>query len=131
MVQAGTSLLIVDKSGVVIGECIKVLGSGKRGIAFFGDVVLISVKKVNLIRLSTLKENQRKRFLKGTLHRALIVRTKSFIRRFHSVFIRFNENSGVIVNKKVVPVSNRVYGPILRELCLKYPSLGCISRFII
>jgi len=47
------------------------------------------------------------------------------------LFIRFNENSIVIVNKKIVPISNRVYGPILRELCMRLPSLGCISRFMI
>lgn len=45
--------------------------------------------------------------------------------------MRFDENAAVLVNKKTVPVSNRVYGPILKELCMKWPSLGCVSRCII
>jgi len=47
-----------------------------------------------------------------------------------SIYINFNENSVVIVNRKIVPISNRVYGPVLRELCMNLPSLGCVSRFI-
>jgi ribosomal protein L14 len=45
--------------------------------------------------------------------------------------LKFNKNSVVLVTKNVVPVSNRVYGPVLRELCMKYPSLGCVSSHII
>jgi ribosomal protein L14 len=48
-----------------------------------------------------------------------------------SVFLKFNENSVVLVNKRAVPVSNRVYGPVLRELCMRLPSLGCVTRFMI
>jgi ribosomal protein L14 len=51
--------------------------------------------------------------------------------RLAGIFVRFNENSVVLVNKRTVPISNRVFGPILRELCMRFPSLGCITRLLI
>lgn len=47
------------------------------------------------------------------------------------LFLRFNENAVVLTNKKNIPISNRAYGPVLRELCMKFPSLGCITRLIV
>ena len=61
----------------------------------------------------------------------MIIRTKVYYCRFPGIFVRFDENSVVLVNKKVVPVSNRIYGPVLMELCVRYPSVGCVSRHII
>ena len=74
---------------------------------------------------------KKKRFLKGTIHRGLVIRTKINYKRSSGVFIRFNENTVVLVNKRSVPISNRVYGPVLIELCRKLPSLGCVSRYMI
>jgi ribosomal protein L14 len=65
------------------------------------------------------------------MHRALVVRGKCNYWRMNTVYIKFNENSVVLVNKKVVPVSKRVYGPILKELCMRWPTLGCVSRLMI
>lgn len=131
MVQLGSLLFVSDKSGVSFCECIKVLGSGKKRIAYLGDVILVSVKRLNLLRFSKLKERQKRKFSKGTMHRALVIRTKVFFSRLPGVFVRFDENSVVLVNKQVVPISNRIYGPILMELCIRFPSIGCIARFII
>jgi ribosomal protein L14 len=47
------------------------------------------------------------------------------------LWIKFNENSIVIISKQVVPLSNRVYGPILQEFCMRWPSLGCVAICII
>ncbi len=74
---------------------------------------------------------KKRKFFKGTLHRGLVIRSKVNYCRSSGIFIRFNENSVVLVNKKVVPISNRVFGPVLRELCMKLPSLGCITRLMI
>lgn len=131
MIQAGSLLKVCDRTGVILAQCIKVLGPGKRQIAYLGDIVLISVKKFNYRRLSFSKLKKKRKFLKGSIYRGLIVRTKVNYLRATGVYVRFDENSVVIVNKKVVPISNRVYGPILRELCMLWPSLGCVSRFII
>ena len=131
MIQSGSLLFVSDKSGIALCECIKVLGSSKKRIASLGDVVLISVKRLTYMRFSLLKERQKKKFSKGTVHRALIIRTKSYFCRLPGIFIRFNENSVVLVNKNIVPISNRIYGPVLMELCIRYPSVGCVSRDII
>lgn len=131
MVQVGSILFVTDKSGTALCECIKVLGSGKKRIAYLSDVILVSIKRLNLLRYSRLKERQKKKFNVGTLHRGLVIRTKVYYCRFPGIFVRFDENSVVLVNKKVVPVSNRVYGPVLMELCIRHPSVGCVSRYII
>ena len=131
MIQLGSFLKVTDKTGVVLAQCIKVFGYSKNRIAFLGDVILISVKWINVKRFKFFKVRWQKRFALGTLHRALIIRSKVNFCRTSGIFIRFNENAVVLVNKKVVPVSNRVYGPVLKELCMKWPSLGCVSRLVI
>jgi large subunit ribosomal protein L14 len=78
-----------------------------------------------------LKERLQKRYLKGTIHRALIIRSKTNFMRIPGVWFKFNENTVVLVTKQVVPVSNRIYGPILREMCMRWPSLGCVSSCIV
>jgi len=131
MIQQGTIVKVCDKTGVVLGVCIKVLGHSRKRIALLGDVIVIAVRRINPKKFQKVKLFRRKKFLKGTLHRALIVRSKVNYCRIVGLFIRFNENSVVIVNKKVVPISNRVYGPVIRELCMRLPSLGCITRIMI
>lgn len=131
MIQVGTILNVSDKTGVSLVQCIKVLGSYKKSIAYIGDVILVSVKHINSKKFKKMKLFKRKRFLKGTLHRGLIIRSKVNYKRSNGVFIKFNENSVVLVNKKSVPISNRVFGPVLIELCRKLPSLGCVCRFMI
>jgi large subunit ribosomal protein L14 len=131
MIQVGTILKVTDKTSVVLVTCIKVFGNAKKRIARLGDVILVSVKRINVKKSQNLKLRLRKRYNKGTLHRALVVRSKVNFCRVPGVFIRFNENSGVIVNKRVVPMSNRVFGPVIKELCIKWPFLGCVTRSII
>jgi len=131
MVQAGTMLKVTDKTAVILVECLRVFGPIRKRIAYIGDVVLVSVKKINVKKLSSLKTKKRKRYSRGSLSRALVVRSKVNFCRIPGVFIKFDENAVVLVNKKKVPVSNRIFGPILKELCMKWPSLGCITRHII
>lgn len=131
MIQPGTILNICDKTGVMLVKCLKIFGSSKCKYASLGDVVLVSVQRVNPKKFKNIKLFRRKKFFKGTIHRALIVRTKVNFMRLAGIFIRFNENSAVLVNKRIVPISNRVHGPMLRELCMRFPSLGCITRIFI
>ena len=119
MIQVNSILSVCDSTGVMLVKCIKVLGPYKKKIAYMGDLVIVSVQRVNPRRLKRLKLFRRKRFFVGTLHRALVVRSKCNFLRANNIYIRFNENSAVLVNKKVVPVSSRVYGPILKELCMR------------
>lgn len=131
MIQLGTILKVSDKTGVVLVQCIKVFGSSKKRIAYIGDVILVSVQRINPKKFHNVKLFKKKKFFKGTLHRGLVIRSKVNYLRSSGVFVRFNENSVVLVNKKTVPISNRVFGPVLRELCMKLPSLGCITRLMI
>jgi len=131
MIQVGSILKVCDKTGVSLVKCVKVYGPLKKRIALIGDVILVSVKHINPKKFIKMKLFKRKRFFKGTLHRGLIVRSKINFKRSNNVFIKFSENAVILVNKRTVPISNRVYGPILLELCRKLPSLGCITRNMI
>lgn len=131
MIQAGSIVKVCDKTGVTLALCVKVIGSAKKRIAFMGDVILVSVKRINPKKFKNVKLFRRKKFFKGTLHRALVVRTKVNYVRLPGLLIRFNENSVVLVNKKIVPLSNRIFGPVIRELCMRLPSLGCVTRLMI
>jgi len=131
MIQLGTFLKITDKTCVTLAQCIKVLGNSKRRIAYTGDLILISVQWINTKKYARLKARLQQQYLKGSVHRALVIRTKVNFMRITGIRIKFNENAGILITKRVVPVSNRVYGPVLRELCEKWPSLGCVSHCII
>lgn len=82
-----------------MAQCIKVFGSSKKKIALIGDVILVSVKRINSKKFQNVKLFRRKKFFKGTLHRALIIRTKVNFCRLPGLYVRFNENSAVIVIK--------------------------------
>jgi large subunit ribosomal protein L14 len=111
--------------------CIKVLGSSYKKYARIGDTIVVSIKK----RKGTVKFLQKthisKRYIVGTIHRVLVIRTKAKFSRSKTVFIKFTDNSGIIVNKRGAPVSNRIKGPVLFELALKTPSIGLLSQYIL
>jgi ribosomal protein L14 len=71
MIQPGTILNICDKTGVVLVKCLKIFGSAKRKCAYLGDVVLVSVQRINPKKFQNVKLFRRKKFFKGTIHRAL------------------------------------------------------------
>jgi len=101
MIQSGTIVKVCDKTGVVLGTCVKVLGNSRKRIASLGDIVVIAVKRINPKKFQKVKLFRRKKFFKGTLHRALLIRSKVNYCRLAGLFIRFNENSVVIVIKKL------------------------------
>jgi large subunit ribosomal protein L14 len=130
MIQLGSILKVVDKTGIFTVICLKVLNFSKKRIAKIGDVIVVSVNTINTKRFSFLKLRLQKRYRQGSIHRALIIRTKVNYCRVNGVFLKFNENSCVLVTNRTVPVTNKVYGPILREFCTRWPSLGCVSHCI-
>ena len=131
MIQLKTKLLATDKTAIVNTFCIKILKGGKSKIAILGEVILICVNTINIKKHILLKPRFQKRFKVGSIHRALIVRTNKNFWRIKDLWIKFNENSIVIISKQIVPLSNRVYGPILQEFCMRWPSLGCVAVCII
>jgi len=106
MIQAETRLSVADNSGAKEVSCIKVLGGSKRRYASIGDIIVVSVKQA--MPNSKVK--------KGDVLKAVVVRTKKEIRRPDGSFIRFDENSAVLINAQREPIGTRIFGPVAREL---------------
>jgi large subunit ribosomal protein L14 len=109
MIQAETKLKVADNSGAKLVSCIKVLGGSKRRYATVGDVIVVSVKEA--------APNSKIR--KGDVVRAVIVRTAKEIRRPDGSYIKFDENSAVLISEQREPVGTRIFGPVARELRAK------------
>ena len=106
MIQAETRLKVGDNTGAKELLCIKVLGGSKRRYATGGDVIICSVKVATPGGVVK----------KGDVVRAVVVRTKKAIKRPDGSYIRFDENTGVIINEQNQPRGTRIFGPVAREL---------------
>ena len=106
MIQVESRLTVCDNSGAKDALCIRVLGGTKRRYASVGDVIVVSVK--NVLPSSELK--------KGTVSKALIVRTKKEIRRSDGSYIRFDDNACVLLTNTGELRASRIFGPVAREL---------------
>lgn len=129
MVQLNTFLRIVDNSGVSLVQCIKVLGTSDKRVAFVGDIVIVSVKK--LLPFSFSYEKKVRHFLKGSVQRALIVFTRTSFKRCNGVYLKFFQNGAVLVDRKGIPGSNRIKSPIPMEICKQFNAVGSISNIIL
>ena len=109
MIQMQTSLDVADNSGAKRVMCIKVLGGSKRKYATIGDIIVVSVKDAI----------PRGRVKKGTVMKAIVVRTAKDIRRPDGSVIRFDRNAAVLINAQGEPVGTRIFGPVPRELRAK------------
>jgi large subunit ribosomal protein L14 len=106
MIQLKSLLEVADNSGARKVQCVKVLGGSRRRYATIGDVIVVAVK--DAIPNSKVK--------KGTVHKAVIVRTSKQVKRSDGSYIRFDENSAVLLNAQDEPVGTRIFGPVAREL---------------
>ena len=106
MIQQETELEVADNSGAKRVKCFKVLRGTRRRYAYVGDIVVCSVKEAD--PKSSIK--------KGVVVKAVIVRTKSYIRRKDGSMIRFYDNSCVIIDDKKNPRGTRIFGPVAREV---------------
>ena len=106
MIQVQTELDVADNTGARVVECIKVLGGSKRRYASIGDNIVVSVK--DAIPNGKVK--------KGTVHRAVVVRTKKAIHRNDGSKVKFDSNAVVITDDKGEPIGTRIFGPVTREL---------------
>jgi len=109
MIQMQSILDVADNSGAKKLFCIKVLGGSKRKYAGVGDIIVASVKEA--IPNSKVK--------KGDVVKAVVVRTAKEIGRLDGSYIRFDGNSGVVINNQKEPVGTRIFGPVARELRAK------------
>lgn len=106
MIQVQTRLRVADNSGAKELMCVKVLGGSKKKYGAIGDIIVASVK-------SAMPESNVK---KGSVVKAVIVRTKKEKRRSDGTYIKFDDNAAVILNKNLEPVGTRVFGPVARDL---------------
>ena len=106
MVQMQTYLKVADNTGAKELMCIRVLGGTRRRYANIGDVVVASVKKTTPGGIVK----------KGDVVKAVIVRSKSGLRREDGSYIRFDENAAVIIKDDKNPRGTRIFGPVAREL---------------
>ncbi|MBW1804861.1 MAG: 50S ribosomal protein L14 [Deltaproteobacteria bacterium] len=109
MIQTETRLKVADNSGAKSLLCIKVLGGSKRRYASVGDIVVVTVKEA--IPNSKVK--------KGNVMKAVIVRTVKEIARPDGSYIKFDDNSAVLITQQNEPVGTRIFGPVARELRAK------------
>ena len=105
MIQQESRLKVADNSGAKEVLCIRVLGGSKRRYASIGDQIVVTVKDANPGGIK-----------KGTVSRAVIVRTKKEIRRKDGSYIRFDDNAVVLLSASEEPRGTRIFGPVAREL---------------
>ena len=106
MIQMQSRLDVADNTGAKSVMCIKVLGGSKRRYAAVGDVIKVSVKDAI----------PRGKVKKGEVYDAVVVRTKSGVRRADGSLIRFDTNAAVLLTNKLEPIGTRIFGPVTREL---------------
>jgi len=109
MIQMQSRLRVADNSGAREVMCIKVLGGSKRRYAAIGDIIVVSVK--DALPNSKVK--------KGDVAKAVVVRTIHKLRRPDGSYIRFDDNSAVLINAAKEPIGTRIFGPVARELRAK------------
>ncbi len=109
MIQMQTRLNVADNSGAKEVMCIKVLGGSKRRSAAIGDIIVVSIKEA----LPNAKVK------KGEVAKAVVVRTVQKLRRADGSYIRFDDNSAVLINAAKEPIGTRIFGPVARELRAK------------
>lgn len=106
MIQMESVLDVADNSGAKVVQCIKVLGGSKRRYAGLGDVIVVSIR--DALPGSKVK--------KGERAKAVVVRTRREYRRPDGSYIKFDDNSAVLINAQQDPIGTRIFGPVAREL---------------
>jgi len=109
MIQVESTLQVADNSGAKKVACIKVLGGSRRRYASVGDIIVVSVKEAM----------PHAKVKKGQVMKAVIVRTKKEVGRPDGTYIKFDNNSAVLLSAQLEPVGTRIFGPVARELRLK------------
>ncbi len=106
MLQQESQLKVADNTGAKRVKCFKVLGGSKRRYAGVGDIIICSVREAE--PNGSVK--------KGEVVKAVVVRTKRYIKRSDGSWLRFDTNSCVIIDEKGNPKGTRIFGPVAREV---------------
>lgn len=106
MIQEETHLAVADNTGAKRVQCFRVLGGTGRRYASVGDLIVVSVKSAT----------PTSRVKKGSVSKAVVVRTRKEVRRKDGSYIRFEENACVLLDANEEIIGNRIFGPVAREL---------------
>jgi len=106
MIRTESRLTVADNSGAKEVLCLHVLGGSKKRYASVGDKIVVTIK-------TALSTSQVK---KGTVSKAVVVRTTKEVRRKDGSYIRFEDNAAVLLNAQDEPRGTRIFGPVAREL---------------
>jgi large subunit ribosomal protein L14 len=117
MIQQESRLSVADNSGAKEVLCIRVLGGTRKRYASIGDKIVVSVK-------SAMPSGEVK---KGTVSKAVVVRTKKEVRRGDGSYIRFDDNAVVLLNNLDEMRGTRIFGPVARELRDKYMKIVSLA----
>jgi large subunit ribosomal protein L14 len=117
MIQQESKLAVADNSGAKEVLCIRVLGGTRKRYASIGDKVVVTVK-------SAIPSGEVK---KGTVSKAVVVRTRKEIRRGDGSYIRFDDNAVVLLNNLDEMRGTRIFGPVARELRDKYMKIVSLA----
>ena len=109
MIQTKSILDVADNSGARKVVCIKVLGGSRARYATVGDIIVVAVKEAM----------PNSKIAKGSVQKAVIVRTAKAVARADGSFIRFDDNSAVLIEATKEPIGTRIFGPVARELRAK------------
>jgi large subunit ribosomal protein L14 len=117
-----TKLFVSDNSGVKLAKCIKVLNSAKRLGGKPGDIVILAARKVK----------NTKKYLKGDICRAVLIRLRRNVQRYTGICIATGDNSVILIDQKNVPLASRIFGPILKELRYgNYPKVVSLAKTVL
>jgi len=117
MICMQTRLKVADNSGAKEVMCIKVLGGSHRRFAYTGDIIVVSIKEAS--PTSKVK--------KGSVQKAVIVRTRKGIRRTNGSSIKFDDNAVVLLKPTKEPIGTRIFGSVPRELALNYAKIVSLA----
>jgi large subunit ribosomal protein L14 len=132
MIKMNTYVYCVDNSGVAYAKVFQILGENKkRRVGTIGDRVYVVIKSLDSILFNLLEEKKKKKFMVGTIHRAIIVQIKKKFKREDKTWMWFNSNSIVLVDKKGKPLARRIRTAIPREVAMKHPTIASISSLIV
>ena len=117
MIQQETRLQVADNSGAKEVLCMRILGGTRKRYATLGDTIVVAVK-------STIPSSDVK---KGSVSKAIVVRTKKEVRRQDGSYIRFDDNACVLLNNAGELRGTRIFGPVARELRENYMKIVSLA----
>ncbi len=106
MISINTRLKNIDNSGAIMVRCIRILGKPSRALAKVGDLIIVSVKTYRPGR----------KVKRGEVYRALVVRTKSRLKRSGGIYVSAGSAAVILLNKQGNPLGTRILGPVFKEL---------------